>query len=108
MPKLFTSFTGTLRELKSGSITAADLAQGYFAFGCDRSHAIAPWKHSTNEIEWFWRNDPDEGRRVHAQLVSALMDAELQDRVVWRTDTTQSVWMFLRRYADGIGAEVIR
>ncbi len=84
MRKLFVSFTGTLMGLKEGTVSENDLDTGLFYLGCSREHALDPWKHETNEVMWFWKDDPEKGRAVHARLAAALMQGEQEDRVLWK------------------------
>ena len=106
MPKLFGSFTGTLRSMQNGSVTEADLDEGYFMFGCARGHAVEPWKDSTNELTWFWKNDPEEGLRQHAVLVNAIFQAEMAGRVAWRDEAAVEQRLVAMRFADAVEALV--
>jgi hypothetical protein len=78
--KLFISFTGLMYALKAGRITDDDLANGLFAFGCTRGHAITPGA-SNEHIEDVVVKNPE----VHQRLVKALVEAEFLGRVAWRT-----------------------
>lgn len=86
MRKLLVSFTGSLGAMKSGKLTAADLDTAIFYFGCCREHAIDPWKEEGhgNEVLWFFRDDVEKGREVHAKLVAAIEKAEAEGRCAWR------------------------
>ena len=83
--KLFVSFTSLLRELKQGTITQADLDSGLYYFGCIREHAVDPWQDDTNEVQWFFKGDMDRGRQVHEQLKEAVLKAEQEGRIVFRS-----------------------
>ncbi len=78
--KLFISFTGLMYALKAGRITDDDLANGLFAFGCTRGHAITPGA-SNEHVEDVVVKNPE----VHQRLVKAIGDAEFLGRVAWRT-----------------------
>ena len=78
--KLFISFTGLMYALKAGRITDDDLANGLFAFGCTRGHAITPGA-SNEHVEDVVVQNPE----VHQRLVKAIGEAEFLCRVVWRT-----------------------
>ncbi len=82
--KLFVSFTGLLGGLYHGTVTAEDLDKGIFYFGCTKKHVTNIWDESTNEILWFWKKDPKEGRRVYQKLFWAVELAEVLGRVKWR------------------------
>ncbi len=91
MRKLFVSFTALLRALKEGLVTEGDLASGLFYFGCAREHALDPWKGETNEVHWYFKDNPEQGRVVHGQIVAAILLGESDGRVIWRTrDSRQS------------------
>lgn len=105
--KLFASFTSTLREMHEGRATADDLAIGYFVFGCDREHALAPWNDDPNEIQWFWK-DFELGRAAHAVLAAHLLVAEKENRVFWRTKHTEGIRIHLISAMAEIDMEVIR
>lgn len=78
--KLFVSFTGTMHKLSRGEVTASDLENGLFAFGCCREHALYPGVHGE-----YVETVVGEYPRHHAALFVALLDAEDDGRVVWRT-----------------------
>ena len=42
MVRLFISFSGVLKALRSGRVTAEDLEQGLFVFGRPRDHVFSP------------------------------------------------------------------
>ena len=84
--KLFVSFTGLLYALKSGRVSTSDLDDALFAFGCTKDHALNPGQHGeANEVEWAFRDNPKDGKKVHATVVAALKKAQKQGRVVYRT-----------------------
>ena len=85
MNKLFVSFTATLRALRDGKVSDADLATGLFHFRCGREHALDPWKHKHNEVLWFFR-DVELGRVMHTKLADAIERAEREGRVLWVED----------------------
>jgi hypothetical protein len=106
--KLFASFTATMRELHVRRVTMGDLATGYFLFGCERRHALEPWQDGTNELTWFWRDNPDEGQRVHAAFVHALLVAEQENRVFWKGEYIADVRDRIIKMALDQGMEVVR
>ncbi len=79
-PKLFISFTGTLLALQSGRVNASDLATGLFVFGCTRDHAMQPGA-AGEYVEDIVTKRPD----LHLLLVAALLEAEAEGRIRWRT-----------------------
>lgn len=105
MRKLFVSFTTTLRALKDGSVTENDLDTAIFYFGCCREHALDPWKDEANEILWFFRDDVEKGRAIHARLVAAIEKAEVEKRIAWRTREERSSYKVLNSLlvANGFG-----
>lgn len=85
MRKLFLSFSTLLREIAHDRITAEDLQQGLYMFGCTRGHALEPGaKGEADERTW------SQGRNAqgHAPLVKALLEAEQAGRVAWLKDET--------------------
>lgn len=106
--KIFASFTGTLRELKVGSVSQSDLREGVFVFNCTRAHAVEPWEHEPNEIRWFWKTDYEAGRATHQQLVRALMQAESEHRVLYKDEGSVEVRLVFINALLALGAEVIR
>jgi hypothetical protein len=80
MPKLFISFTGTMYALESGRINFDNLATGLFVFGCTRDHAITPGSNS-EYVERIVIERADH----HKQLVEALLKAETEGRIRWRS-----------------------
>lgn len=80
MAKLFISFTGTMYALRSGRVNGDDLSTGLFVFGCARDHAITPGAHG-EYVEEVVIERPD----LHEQLVAALVKAEAEGRVRWRS-----------------------
>ncbi|MDQ7815098.1 MAG: hypothetical protein RDU25_04825 [Patescibacteria group bacterium] len=99
MRHLFVSFTGTLGALKAGKVTESDLETGLFYFGCCREHAIDPWKEKEpcNEVLWFFRDDVEKGREVHARLVTAIEKAEAEGRCMWRQQGEHQSYEALNR-----------
>jgi hypothetical protein len=77
--KLFVSFTGTLAAMVNGKVNADDLANGLFAFGCTRDHAITPGAVG-EQVEYQVSQYPE----VHVQLVRSLLAAEADKRIFWR------------------------
>lgn len=78
--KLFLSFTRTLYLLAAKKITEDDLAEGLYLFGCTRDHAITPGGNG-EKVEKIVVDRPD----LHLLLVDALLKAEQDNRVSWRT-----------------------
>lgn len=83
MKKIFLSFTSLLSLLGSGKVTAQDLSEGLFFFGCTRRHAYEPGAQGESDERTF-----HNGRyaSAHPVLVSALRQAENEGRVAWRHD----------------------
>jgi hypothetical protein len=119
MMKLFASFTGLLREIKSGNITPQDLEEGFFAFGCTRDHAFNP-QNDFNEVEKIFDRDPAAGAEAHRRIKDALLAAEVTHRVFWAKDVCPEnalakpaslpyyVLEILCRVASMSGTEIIR
>ena len=78
--KLFISFTGTIAALESGRVHVDSLDNGLFVFGCTREHAINPGSLGEH-VEDCVKKSP----HLHTLLASALLNAEAQGRVRWRT-----------------------
>lgn len=78
--KLFISFAGTMSALESGRVNRDDLACGLFLFACTRDHAMTPDKNC-KYVEDIVTERPD----LHRELVDALIKAEQDGRVRWRT-----------------------
>jgi hypothetical protein len=86
LPKLFVSFTSVLYALKNGRVTETDLQKGLFVFGCTRDHAINPGAQE-EFVERVVKERPD----IHQMLVKALLRAEADGRVNWRSATDNNV-----------------
>ena len=87
MRKIFPSFTGLLQLLKYDRVTQDDLDNGIFCFGCVRDHCMHPEKQEdphSNEVNWL-RLPPAEANAIHRRLVDAVLKAEGEGRVAWRT-----------------------
>lgn len=85
MRKLCVSFTSLLYALVAGRVTAEDLGDALFYFGCVREHALRPWEDEINEVEWIARDvGDDRAKEVHGQLVVALEAAQAEGRVRYR------------------------
>lgn len=85
MAKLFISFTGTMYALQYGRVNRDDLNTGLFVFGCTRDHAMAPGSRGEH-VENIIVMRPD----LHGLLVAALLQAEVNERVHWRTGDQRS------------------
>lgn len=109
MARLYTSFTAVLREMAAGRLTVPELSFGFFMFGCAREHAFEPWKHTPNELTWFFKDNPEEGLRLHAELVNVLLEAESTDRVIWRDEVPDpGMRIRIANMMQAVGAEIIR
>ena len=85
MSHLVISFTGALHQIKNGKLTALELSDSLFYFGCVRAHAFNPGADAnTNELN-FVSEDPAEQQRIHKILTTALRKAEKKGRVAWRS-----------------------
>ncbi len=80
MVRLFISFSGVLKALRSGRVTAEDLEQGLFVFGRPRDHVFSPGS-SGEYVEDVVRERPE----LHELLLEALIRAEADGRVRWRS-----------------------
>lgn len=78
--KLFVSFTGLMYGIVAGEVSQTDLETGLFHFGCTREHAINPGA-AGEHVETVVRKHPD----VHAMVVGAILLAEGEGRIAWRT-----------------------
>lgn len=101
MTKLFVSFTRTISFLVRGKITAEDLENGLFYFGCRRVHAYEPWLDgpNANELEW---DSPEESKAAHVLLVAALTKAEAEGRGAWRETRTSYEQLLALLAANGV------
>ena len=97
MRTLFVSFTGLLYALDRGEISQEQLDNGLFFLGCKREHALAPGATGGefSEVSYMGLthdgltrrgNDPHE---LHRQLVEALLKAETEGRVAWRSKAAE-------------------
>ena len=83
MRKLFVSFTSLLALVADNKVTAEDMAEGLYFFGCTRRHAFQPGAQGeTDERTW------NRGKNAVGYPVvrEALRVAEGQRRVAWRHD----------------------
>lgn len=83
MKKLFLSFTSLLAMVSTGRVTAQDLSEGLFFFGCTRRHAFEPGAQGETDERTF-----NGGRYAgaHLAIVKALHEAEQEGRAAWRHD----------------------
>lgn len=78
---LFCSFTACLRLVYNEEVSVHDLSSGLFAFACTRYHVFDD-KHT--EVCWF-TDDESEQERLLEKVRTAVLQAENDNRVVWRT-----------------------
>ncbi len=80
MKKLFISFTSLLALVGENKVTALELAEGLFFFGCWRDHALNPGAAGEAD-ERTWNN----GRYAlaHPTIVEAVLKAEAEGRAAW-------------------------
>lgn len=80
MRKLFVSFTSLLRAISSGTVTAEDLDQGFFMFGCFREHALNPGGSGEHDER---TSNPRANAAAYPILRAALLKAESERRALW-------------------------
>lgn len=84
--KFFVSFTGLLIALDKEKVDNNDLAVGLFRFRTDREHVMKPGEDGRyNEVESIFHRDLGRGVRIHQRLAGAVLIAETEGRVSWRT-----------------------
>lgn len=90
MRKLFISFTSLLRLVARNEVTAEDLDQGLFYFGCWREHAMNPG----GRREFDERTLNPDYVAAHEVIKAAVLRAEPEGRVDWHNgpNRTGSPW----------------
>ena len=76
MKKLFVSFTSLLRLVAEGHVTAEDLRQGLFFFGCWRDHAL-----DADALRLY--ADGTRYSTAQAAIADAVRRAEGEGRAAW-------------------------
>lgn len=80
MKKLFLSYSSLLRQVYLGKVTAEDLSNGFFMFGCTRGHAFNPGAAGeTDERQW----NNGQNAVSHPVIIDALVKAEQDGRAGW-------------------------
>lgn len=94
--KLFISFTRTLFGLHAGHITAEDLENGLFYFGCTRDHVFNPGQEGDfNELEYLNIENQEDRDMLLARLSDAVLRAEEKNHVAWRHFSTRNAFLDL-------------
>jgi len=91
MKKLFVSFSSLLRLVGESKVTADDLAQGLYFFGCRREHALNPGAAGEAD-ERTWHKS--QFAHAHPGIVEALLQAEQDGRAAWHNcpNRQESPW----------------
>lgn len=101
---LVLSWSGVLSQLFAGTITLDELDGALFYFGCTKEHAFTPEaSNGPNELEEITRSDPERGKKVHAELMRAVREAEAHDRVAWRALDERPSWNQLNQLLGRFG-----
>lgn len=86
MRKLFLSFSALLPAIVSGQISQEDLDNGFFMFGCHRTHALDPGSKGERDER---QGNNGTNAKAHPTLVKALLTAELEHRCAWMNGPNQ-------------------
>lgn len=79
MRKLFLSFNSLLNLINMGAISHADMAHGFYMFGCSRDVVMDPAPREASELK-EWRH---HGKQAYGMMLPHLLKAEKDGRVVW-------------------------
>jgi hypothetical protein len=78
---LFCSFTALLRLVSQNEVSSEELSDGLFAFACTRYHVF---DDPETEVSLFTEDKNEQERLLH-KIRTAVLKAEDDNRVVWRT-----------------------
>lgn len=79
MRKIFLSFNSLLNLINMGAISHADMAHGFYMFGCSRALAMDPAPRDREEKrDWL-----KHGKQAYEMMLPHLLKAEKEGRVIW-------------------------
>lgn len=100
---LFLSWSGLLRLLQGGFVTLDQLHDAVFYLGCSRANVFPPDNH--DPLKYVARDDEDYAvlEVLHKQLQSALLAAEPDGRITWRSEDGHTSYRQLNELLAGRG-----